>query len=709
MNAHRWNFVRIGGLDQALVETGEDLVALRSLDQKLWVALACPVKGLEIDEGTLARIDRDKDGRIRVGELLGAIDWALQRVKEPAQLLAGHHSLPLDAINHATPEGAAILAAARQTLAYLGRSDQREIALADVIDPARIYAGTRFNGDGIVTAASAADDAVAAEAIADIVGALAGEPDRSGSVGVGAAKLAAFFAAAADHIAWREQGEQPAIQPLGPATPAAAAAVAAARTKVDDYFARVRLAAYDPRSLASLNRKESELASLAEGQFDRELSQLASFPLSPVEPAKPLPLGEGINPAWQACIERLKRDAIVPLFGDKTTLTEAEWRKLVATLSPYEAWAATKGGEAVAGIGLKRLRDLLASDARERIAALIAQDEALRPQAAAIQDVETLLRYARDFRPLLRNFVNFLDFYSPDQPAVFQTGSLFLDGRATELCVRVDNPAAHTTLAGLSRLYLAYCDCKRPSTGETMTIAAAFTQGDGDYLMPGRNGVFYDRKGRDWDATIVRIQDNPISIGQAAWMPYKKFVRFIEEQVAKRAAAADSASTSKLESAAATTADAAQSGKSAAAPKKFDVGTIAALGVGVGALGTLLAGVFGGFIKLGIYMPIGLLGVVMLISGPSMLIAWLKLRQRTLGPLLDASGWAINGRIKINVPFGASLTTKAQLPPGSHRSLRDPYVDRAAMWRRRLWLSLAGLLAASLVAAATLGTWPFSP
>ena len=30
------------------------------------------------------------------------------------------------------------------------------------------------------------------------------------------------------------------------------------------------------------------------------------------------------------------------------------------------------------------------------------------------------------------------------------------------------------------------------------------------------------------------------------------------------------------------------------------------------------------------------------ISGPSMLIAWLKLRQRNIGPILDANGWAVN-------------------------------------------------------------------
>src|SRR5947207_7706254 len=123
-----------------------------------------------------------------------------------------------------------------------------------------------------------------------------------------------------------------------------------------------------------------------------------------------------------------------------------------------------------------------------------------------------------------------------------------------------------------------------------MQIVAAFTAGDSDNLMVGRNGLFYDRKGRDWDATITKIVDNPISIRKAFWSPYKKFVRMIEEQIAKRAAVAEAASTDKLSQAAATVAkpDQAPANKPTE-PKKIDVGAVAALGVAVGAIGGALA------------------------------------------------------------------------------------------------------------------------
>jgi hypothetical protein len=78
-----------------------------------------------------------------------------------------------------------------------------------------------------------------------------------------------------------------------------------------------------------------------------------------------------------------------------------------------------------------------------------------------------------------------------------------------------------------------------------------------------------------------------------------------------------------------------------------------------------------------------------------MLLAWLKLRQRNLGPLLDANGWALNGRARVNVAFGAALTGLARLPKGARRSLDDPYADKQTPWK------LYGTLAFLLVTAAT--------
>jgi hypothetical protein len=229
-----------------------------------------------------------------------------------------------------------------------------------------------------------------------------------------------------------------------------------------------------------------------------------------------------------------------------------------------------------------------------------------------------------------------------------------------------------------------------------MSIVAAFTAGDSDNLMVGRNGVFYDRKGNDWDATIVKIVENPISISQAFWSPYKRVIRWVEETVAKKAAAADITSAESLSTA---TIPAAPAAPGAPAKPRIDVGTVAALGVAFAGITTTIGVLLQDFFGLGIWMPIGIAGTMLLISGPSMLIAWLKLRQRNLGPILDANGWAVNTRARINIPFGSTLTGVPKLPPGARRDLRDPYAETHL---KRNWL-----MAALLVLAILFGMWYF--
>jgi len=254
--------------------------------------------------------------------------------------------------------------------------------------------------------------------------------------------------------------------------------------------------------------------------------------------------------------------------------------------------------------------------------------------------------------------------------------------------------------------YLAYCDCVRP--GEKKSIAAAFTNGDSDNLMVGRNGIFYDRAGNDWDACITKIVSHPISIREAFWLPYKRVAKLINDQIEKfassrdkelheKAAAGVEGTAKTAEEAHATVAAPAPAAPAPdAAPAPFDVarfaGIFAAIGLAIGAIGSMLAAVGGGFISLRWWqMPLVLVGVMLLISGPSMIIAWAKLRHRNLGPILDASGWAVNARAKLNIPFGRSLTAVATLPEGAERSMADPYAQKSKAWIG--WVILVVVLA----------------
>ncbi len=343
--AHTWKFFRIGGFDQVRLDTGADLLALDTLDQKLWVALSCPVEGTELDDKTLALIDTDKDGKIRAPEILAAVKWAGSALKDASALLKGSSTLPLSAINPETEEGKRLLASAKQLLVNLGKKGAKEVTLDDTADQAKIFAETKFNGDGVLPPSSADDEGVK-KAIEEVMACLGSETDRSGAQGVTQEKVDAFFTEAQALSDWWKAAESDAgnVLPLGEGTAGAAGSFHAVKAKVDDYFARCRLVAFDARAEAPLNREQAEYAALAAKELGSTVAEVAAFPLARVAADKPLPLDTGLNPAWSAPIARLRAEVIQPLLGDAKTLSEAQWSALSAKFAAFDAWSAARPG-----------------------------------------------------------------------------------------------------------------------------------------------------------------------------------------------------------------------------------------------------------------------------------------------------------------------------------------------------------------------------
>jgi hypothetical protein len=713
--AHAWQFFRSGGFDQVRLTDADDLRHLGSLDLKLWAVLACPSAGLEFDARTLQLLDRGGEGRVRATDVQAAVAWVCKVLRDPQILFEGGDDLPLASIREDDDEGARLLATARQVLVYLGRPDDARIALADLADPTKLYEPGHFNGDGVIPA-EITDDARLAESIATIAACLGANEDRSGRPGIDAAALEAFAQGAAAVSDWhaRAEGDQAGILALGAATADAVAAFDAVRAKVEDFFTRCQLAAFDTGARDALNPAPEAYAGLATTTLSADAAGVAALPLARIAPDARLPLAGAVNPAWRDAVAALRELVVDPLLGPTDELDFAQWRAIAARLEAWRAWQADRPDTPVAALEVGALRAWLASDAQSQLAELIARDDGADTAAAQIEALERLLRLRRDLVTLLRNFVNLADFYGRERKAIFQAGTLYIDQRSCELCLRVGDAARHAAMAGLSGTFLVYCQCTRAGE-DPITIVAAMTGGEVDEMMvPGRNGVFYDRDGRDWQASVTRIVPNPISVRQAFWSPYRRIARMIGEQVLKFASAQDKAIDARAaagiagaEKSATTAATAppppaAAPGKAPAPPAPspaFDIakfaGIFAAMGLALGALGTALAAIVGAFLALPVWkMPLVLAGIVLLISGPSMLLAWFKLRQRNLGPLLDANGWAVNTRARINLPFGASLTGLAQLPPGARRSLIDPFADVAMpAWQKLLIAAVVAGLA----------------
>ena len=681
--AHTWRFFRSGGFDQVIIDSVEDLDALDTLDNKLWVALACPTKGLEFDERTLTYIDTDADGRIRVPELLAAVRWALNGLKNKEVMLSGGE-LPLSAINDGSIEGQKILASAKELLFRLGKSDASSISVEDTQDLSLMFPPMQANGDGFVPAAFAPNEALAA-AINDIIATIGSVTDRSGESAVSAEQINQFFTELMAIQTWQTQLTQDAqLLPLAAATADAVNALTAVEAKIDDYFVRAQLSGFDERAIVAMNGSDAQFSALGVQLLSVDHADTQSLPLAKVTANQQLSFGQGINPAWQAKMDAFVQHTIVPLLGNVDALTFAQWTMIKTTFAGYRTWLAAKPVGAVASLADERLLALQNPALHTELLSLVAKDLSVADEANALVDVDKLVRYQANLLTLVNNFVSFSHFYTRKDKAIFQAGTLFIDERSCDLTIHVNNMAKHSSMAGLSNTYLLYCECSRKDVAEKMTIVAAVTAGDAGNLMVGRNGVFYDRAGRDWDATVVKVIENAISVREAFWMPYRRVGRMVSNQMQKMAADRDkdieAKSSAQLATGTAHVQAAANAPKDApkAPPVPFDVakfaGIFAAIGLAVGAIGTAIASVIAGFLGLIWWkMPIAVLGLMLLVSGPAMLMAWFKLRQRQLSPILDANGWAVNSHAKVNIPFGTTLTLLATLPKGAQRSLKDPF------------------------------------
>ncbi len=364
--------------------------------------------------------------------------------------------------------------------------------------------------------------------------------------------------------------------------------------------------------------------------------------------------------------------AVIPEDAVKPAISEKDFNEMGAKIAAFEAGVA---------------------------AAADADAAALAAGKAEFADLRKLLLLARDFCKLLRNFVTLEDFYTRETMAIFQAGTLVIDQRACRLCIR--------------GMFLVYCDCSSKKLGQTMKIVAAVTMGEIKNLKVGKNAIFYDRQGNDWDATITKVIDNPISIRQAFWSPYRKFGNWVTDLINKSAAEKNDKAFADLTETAQKSTAAVTEGAPVEKKQAFDIakfaGIFAAIGMAVGFIGEFIASLASGINGTPWWkLLIWLAAIMLVISGPAMIMAWIKLRRRNLAPILNANGWAVNADTLISVPFGATLTEQVQFP---FMKLTDPFAKKGmAGWKKALiWIAIIlVVLAGAACALYFTGTWPFN-
>jgi len=700
---HKWEFENVGGTSRVKIRNGADIAHLKYLDPKLWTVLSCPVKGLEIDEKSLSYIDADGDGKIRVNDVVKTATWVTDAVNNDDMVLNEEDFIYIRHCNTSNEVGMRLYNTSRQILDNLGKREP-SLSIEEVTDMATIFANTRFNGDGVVTVETAEEPEDKAAIVAAVT-ALGGVKDRCGELGVNNEMIEKFYNCLNAYDAWQKATVE---APFGADTDAVIAAYQALDAKVRDYFMRSKLAAFSPASTEKLDVQTSQIEAISAGNLAEKQDEIAQYPIARVTGKPEINLSEPVNPVWAAQFNTIVKVAL----PDNTVLTEEDWNAVGAKFAPYLAWKQSKAGTEVECLGYDTIKELIAQDRKEELFFLVEQDCALEEEANDIEMLVKFLYIYRDFYRLLRNFITFEDFYKKDRniSAIFQNGRLIVDQRECRFCMNVQDMAKHNASAATSGMYLLYCDCTNKSSAAKLQIVAAVTVGEIGNLIVGKNAVYYDNKGGEWDAVITKIVDNPISVRQAFWSPYRRMATAIENLISKSAADKDAKmmanATAKINSAPAALPAAPAAGAPADATKPaaqppFDIakfaGIFAAIGMALGMIGSALAALAKGIFALSWWeLLLSFVAILLLISGPAMVMAWMKLRRRNIAPILNANGWAINAAAKISIPFGETLTDMAKFPA---LKLPDPYKKKGmSRWSKFfLWLLVVAILAGVVI------------
>lgn len=673
-------FKNISQIAQKEIKTIKGIKAVLVLDEALWSATGASIDNINCDTLFIQYMDIDHNSRIMCFEVKEAINWTLKNLTSTGHLLEASDILSLDDINTDHQEGRDIIASASQILERLNNSRERKISLAQIRSIKEKLLENPVSEAGVVLP-EAATDTHKRRYLSDIVATVGGIPHPSGKSGVNSEKLNEFIESGTQYLSWFKKGMIPEneqttpIMPLGMNTHGAYRSYAAVREKIDQYFHLCALISFsrqmgiiDP----SLSREAEDTLIKQKLPDFRDPQKVDEFlehsPIAMPSEDCQFCFDSCINLFFKKAIRDFKSNVFIPIIGDTAKkLTEDAWNTIKQTFIEYEAWQKEKAGEIVASIEADVLETYLEPGLITSIKNLIAESNETALVLDEIRHVEKLVLYQRWLLTFLNNFVYFPYLYDPEKRAMFEMGTLIIDGRRFNLSVRVDNHEKHRETSGHSNMYVLYV-AVRSAKEIKYEVAVPVTSGGKGNLYIGKRGIFQDIHGQDWDAEITDIVENPISLYEALIRPFKNFAKLINSKIEEIKSVAESKLGSVVKENKVDTGT--QPPLSAPPREKIPDGKSPGLGnffmggsIAIAALGSGFAFITKTLSEVQWYTIVfTLLGGLLAVLIPTFISAFIKLKKRDMTTILEASGWAINVRMNLTFQLGKFFTSRPKPP-----------------------------------------------
>ena len=711
-------FENYGGIFQLRLETAEDLASLGKLKESRWAATSAPVDCFRCDPAVLKCLDPDETGRIRTQNLKDAQECLFHFLSNREGVTQQSDVLRLDDLDTTHSEGRKLQEVCKWILEQLERQGSKEISLKQIRAFRAGYARVFPNGDGIVPLVDIEAENTRAFC-ADVVKYAGEVKDAAGKIGYGKEQLQRFLDRARAMRDWMVEGKQTAageqrsseLWRWGDATPEATAIVFVLEAKLEQFFWQCDLLRVEPRAVSRFELSEEELE-----EFDLENAlaiekRLSMAPLSRPNAAGELNLNSDLNPCYEERVWELRDKVLKRALGTEVEkLTREDWEKVKALFEPHKAWYDAKPKDEIEALGEESLTAYLEGELPKEAEVLIERDLSVRDELEQIATVEKLCLLQRWFLELANNFVNFSQLYDPNRRSLFEEGTLVIDGRELGFSMKVTNRSEHRKIAETSRMFLIYAEITSKvvtsSHREKFELVVAVTAGQRGGISVGKRGVFFDIEEREWDARIVEVVENPISLWEAVKAPFQRIAGLAAQKV-ERIAARETESIEKATEAGLEKIDATPAGEekpstgSAAAPVHKTSVRDLLLGGGLvfAAVGSSLAFIVKTLSEVNpLHLGAVVLALGSIVTLSSGLLGYLKLRSRDMSALLEAAGWAVNFRMKLTRRLGRLFTHRRGLPKDAVKRRRDlidgflAEIDVAPSRRGRILALIAVLL-----------------
>ena len=637
-----FKFQQLGSSHHLLIEDYRDLEEILELDEALWIATTAPTSTLKADATFLELLDSDCDERVRAEELKDAIRFLLKHLKDYSGIKNNNAELPLAAINTDTGLGKQIHNSAIKILKRL-QKDAPVVALHEVREVKEEVLKGGLDQAGIVLPEAAADE-TDRQCIEDILHTVGGKEHQSGRHGIDSDSLATFFTECSLYLNWRlEAGdfnsdEATKILPLGNATGPGYELLQSISHKLTQYFLLCDVKRLNPKLLdRALEEPEANIA-LNLMRIEQAESYLSDAPITRLNADGILDFSAEMNPFFKTLINDFSETVAGPLLGKQEALHKEDLQQLQNIFNPYVEWLKRKPKVKIEPIGAKMVSAYLSTPVyRQTLEALIAESHLTAFDLKTLKELERLLLYQMYILPLVNSFVSFPKLYNPQERALFEEGSLIMDGRHFTLAVKVGDRKHHIETSKSSNIFVMYCELYGGDKERKYEVAVPVTSGNRGAIHLNKWGIFNDISGEELHAKVVDIVENPISVGEAVMDPFIRINRAFFTRLEEFSSKAEERLFHKE-----------TKGKDA---KKKDgpSGTLlAGGGVAIAAIGSSFAFITKTLSALTLKTVIlALLVVAGLIAIPSAIATYYKLSRRDLSTILEGSGWGLNARMKL--------------------------------------------------------------